>query len=82
MSGKIFSTSNKRKIVGVIDMKKIEQLCEEQPRCTDCMRFYYQGSFSGCMVNSCLIHGVLEDDNNPHHDMDGSKCKDYVRKTN
>lgn len=61
-------------------MKKIEQLCAEQPRCENCTKFYYEGCLGGYRACSCEIHGILESFDNPHRDMDGSKCKDYCRK--
>ena len=61
-------------------MKKIEQLLSEQPRCENCTKFYYEGCLGGYQACSCEIHGILESFDNPHRDMDGSKCKDYCRK--
>lgn len=61
-------------------MKKIEQLLNEQPRCDNCENFYNEGCFGGYMACSCKIQGILESFNNPHRDMDGSKCKHYCRK--
>lgn len=61
-------------------MKKIEQLLSEQSRCTNCENFYEDGCFGGYMACSCKIYGMLESLDNPHHDMDGSKCKDYRMK--
>lgn len=63
-------------------IKKIESLCAEQPRCENCVNFCHEGCFGSYMACSCKIHGILESLNNPHHDMDGSKCKEYNRKEN
>lgn len=61
-------------------IKKIEQILGEQPRCDNCTKFYYEGCLGGYQACSCEIHGILESFDNPHRDMDGSKCKDYCRK--
>lgn len=63
-------------------IKKIEQILSEQPRCENCTKFDYEGCFGGYRACSCEIYGILESFDNPHRDMDGSKCKDYCRKEN
>lgn len=60
-------------------MEEISRLCAKQPRCKNCINFYYEGCFGGYQGCACKIHGNLEHVGNPHYDMDGSKCKDYVR---
>lgn len=61
-------------------IKKIEQLLfAEQKRCDNCIHFYREGCFGGYMACSCKIHGSLENLDNPHYDMDGSKCGDYIK---
>ena len=65
------------------DIKLIENmknLCLEQPSCWNCINFYQEGCFCGYTACFCKIHGSLENINNPYHDMDGSKCKEYIRK--
>lgn len=62
-------------------IKKIDEICNAQKRCDNCSNFYYEGSFGGYQVCTCKIHGCLEPWNHPHHDMDGSKCGDYNRKS-
>ena len=56
------------------------ELCSEQPRCDNCINFYREGCFGNYMACSCKIHGVLESLDNPHYDMDGSKCNDYIKR--
>ena len=61
-------------------IKRIIQMCEkEQDKCTNCKNYYKQGCFGDYMANSCKIYGILEAYNNPHHDLDGSKCNNYIR---
>lgn len=64
--------------IALID--KIRSLCNEQSSCGNCVNFYHEGCFGGYMACTCKIHGNLESIDNPHHDMDGSKCNDYIRK--
>ena len=66
------------------DVELINKLCElcltEQPRCENCKNFYREGCFGNYRACSCKIYGTLESLNNPHYDMDGSKCNDYSRR--
>ena len=61
-------------------MDKIHRLCMEQPRCQNCINFYYEGCLGGYKACWCKIHGNLEYVGNSNYNMDGSKCKDYIRK--
>lgn len=61
-------------------MEKLYWLCEAQQKCTNCIHFYEEGCFGGYMACACKIHGILEVLGNPHYDMDGSKCTEYMRK--
>ena len=63
-------------------IEKIIRLCAEQPICENCENFYTQGCLGGYMACTCKIHGNLESLDNPHYDMDGNKCSDYIRKLN
>lgn len=61
-------------------MDKINHLIlEEQPLCENCVNYYREGYFCGYNAIVCKVHGGLDSYKNPHHDMDGSKCKDYKR---
>lgn len=71
-----FEYKNKNDIALI---KKIMELCNEQPKCENCINFYHEGYFGGYMACSCKIHGLLESLDNPRHDMDASKCKEYTR---
>lgn len=61
-------------------IEKISKLCSEQDSCPNCVNYYRDGYFCGYQACCCKIHGVLDSFNNPHHDMDGSKCPDYKRR--
>ena len=61
-------------------IKRFGELCKAQNRCNNCSNFYYDGCLGNYQACCCKIHGSLETWDNPHHDMDGSKCVDYNRK--
>lgn len=64
-------------------LKKIsEVVLTEQPLCSNCGNFCYEGCFGGYNACTCKIHGNLEAVGNPHYDGDGSKCDDYYPKEN
>lgn len=66
----------------LVILKKInEVISEEQPLCTNCENFYYEGCLGGYEACACQVHGILEVLDNPHHDGDASKCEDYHRKS-
>lgn len=53
---------------------------DKQPKCENCNNYYLDGYFCGYRASRCKVHGNIEAFNNPHFDMDGSKCVDYERK--
>lgn len=59
-----------------------EVILTEQPLCSNCGNFFYEGYFCGYNACSCKIHGNIEAVWNPHYDGDGSKCDDYYRREN
>ena len=65
------------------DVELINKLCKlcltDQPRCENCKNFYREGCLGNYQAYSCKIYGILESLDNPHYDMDGSKCNDYGR---
>ena len=62
-------------------INKFYELCQiEQLRCDNCIQFYREKCLGNYQACSCKIYGILESFNNPHHDMDGSKCAYYERK--
>lgn len=63
-------------------IKEIEQLLSDlQDRCDNCIHYKSGGYFCGYESHYCDIHGNIEWFEHPHYDGDGSKCKDYCRKT-
>lgn len=55
-------------------------ISDKQPTCANCNHRYLTGDVCGYRAYICRKHGNIEAFNNPHHDMDGSKCADYERK--
>ena len=53
---------------------------QTQDTCFNCDNYETVGCLGGYQAASCKIHGILECLDNPHHDCDGTKCKDYKRK--
>lgn len=63
-------------------MKKLDELLlNEQPLCSNCVNYYREGTFCGYNARNCQIHGNLDAWDHPHHNADGSKCPDYVKRT-
>lgn len=61
-------------------LKKVMKFIEDnQPTCETCQNYRREGSFGGYCASYCCIHGNLEYFEHPHHDLDGSKCDDYVK---
>ena len=54
---------------------EISPTCEKK-----CQNYYTEGCLGNYQASACRIHGILESFDNPHHDMDCTKCKDYKEK--
>lgn len=61
-------------------VRDIESALRKQPRCDNCLYYRSDGYFCGYESHSCRLYGDIEALANPHHDFDGSKCKDFLRK--
>ncbi len=61
-------------------IKDIDNILSKQPSCDNCLYYKSDGYFCGYESHSCRLYGNIEALDNPHHDGDGSKCKDYLRK--
>lgn len=60
-------------------ISQIENVLNQQPKCENCINYQSDGYFCGYKSHSCKLHGNIEFCSHPHHDGDGSKCKDYRR---
>ena len=60
-------------------INSIENILKQQPSCSNCTNYQSDGCFYGYESYSCKIHGNIEAWCHPHHDMDGSKCREYNR---
>ena len=64
-------------------IKAIRSLISSQisPTCErKCENYYTAGCLGGYQAAACHIYGILETLDNPHHDMDCTKCIDYKEK--
>lgn len=71
---------DKSKLSDEIIINSIRDLLKSQPNCHKCINYRKEGSFGGYMASDCIIYGNLEFIGNLHHDMDASKCKDYIER--
>ncbi len=69
---------DKSKIEDETIINSIRELLKLQPNCKKCINYTKEGSFSGYMSSTCKIYGNLEFVGNPFHDMDASRCENYV----
>lgn len=60
-------------------LNKLFAILNDQDMCFNCTNYYTCGGLDNYVASYCRVHGCLEDFNCPHHDADGSKCKDYKR---
>lgn len=61
-------------------LENIMELLNTQKLCTNCVNYQNDGYFCGYCSHSCKIHGNIEAFNHPHHDGDGSKCDEYIKR--
>lgn len=60
-------------------IRKIKQLIADQPSCEKCKNYKEDSYFCGYLSHKCIVHGNIEFPDHPHHDLDASKCSDYLR---
>ena len=60
-------------------IKDIDDIFSKQPCCDNCLYHKSDGYFCGYESHSCRLYGNIEALANPHHKLDGSNCKDYLR---